>query len=164
MGLSRSRNQKLKPSGLPITSPARWARGRRRPRDFAIFYRMNALSRQLEHSFREYGIPYQMVNGVEFYQRKEIKDVLAYLHLLNNPRDGVAFLRGREYAAARHWTGDRRTVDWSCGARGIPLLEAAREAGMIEGISQARRRGRCTVCGHVRSSFAAQPEDRLKRS
>ena len=38
-------------------------------------------------------MPYQIVNGLEFYQRKEIKDVLAYLHLLNNPRDDVALLR-----------------------------------------------------------------------
>ena len=58
----------------------------RRARDFAIFYRTNALSRQIEHSLREHGVPYQIVNGLEFYQRKEIKDILAYLHLLNNPR------------------------------------------------------------------------------
>ena len=58
-----------------------------------IFYRTNALSRQLEHSLREHVVPYQIVNGLEFYQRKEIKDVLAYLHLLNNPRDDVALLR-----------------------------------------------------------------------
>ena len=67
--------------------------GRRRPRDFAIFYRTNALSRNLESALREYAIPYQMVNGLEFYQRKEIKDVLAYLQLLNNPRDRVALPR-----------------------------------------------------------------------
>ena len=67
--------------------------GRRRPRDFAVFYRTNALSRSLEFALREFSIPYQMINGLEFYQRKEIKDVLAYLHLLNNPRDSVAFTR-----------------------------------------------------------------------
>src|SRR5207247_11048087 len=66
---------------------------RRRPRDFAIFYRTNALSQQIEHSLREHVVPYQIVNGLEFYQRKEIKDILAYLHLLNNPRSDVALLR-----------------------------------------------------------------------
>src|SRR5436190_5517983 len=65
----------------------------RRPRDFAIFYRTNALSRQIEHSLREHVVPYQIVNGLEFYQRKEIKDILAYLNLLNNPRSDVALLR-----------------------------------------------------------------------
>src|SRR5256885_4898611 len=44
------------------------------------------ISRQIEHSLREHVVPYQIVNGLEFYQRKEIKDILAYLHLLNNPR------------------------------------------------------------------------------
>ena len=63
------------------------------PRDFAIFYRVNALSRAFEFALRDLGVPYQMVNGLEFFQRKEIKDILAYLHLLNNPQDEVALLR-----------------------------------------------------------------------
>lgn len=68
-------------------------RGELRPRDFAILYRANWLSRSLEHSLRSVGVPYQIVNGHEFYQRKEIKDVIGYLHLLNNPQDNVAFER-----------------------------------------------------------------------
>ena len=64
-----------------------------KPQDFAVFYRTNALSRTFEHAFHDYGIPYQIVNGVEFYQRKEIKDALAYLRLINNPRDDVALQR-----------------------------------------------------------------------
>lgn len=67
--------------------------GKRRYGDFAIFYRINALSRGFEIALRELGIPYQIVNGVEFFQRKEIRDVLGYLQLVNNPRDDVAFLR-----------------------------------------------------------------------
>ena len=69
------------------------ATGRRRYSDFAIFYRINALSRYLEHTLREQDVPYQVLNGVEFYQRKEVKDILAYLQLVNNPRNDVAFLR-----------------------------------------------------------------------
>ncbi len=65
----------------------------RRPADFAVFFRTNALSRSLEHSLRRFGVPYQIVRGVEFYQRREIKDLLAYLYLLNNPRDDEAFRR-----------------------------------------------------------------------
>jgi DNA helicase-2/ATP-dependent DNA helicase PcrA len=106
--------------------------GKRRPRDFAVFYRMNALSRQLEHSLREYSIPYQMVNGVEFYQRKEIKDILAYLHLLNNPRDNVAFLRVINTPARGIGRSTIGHLMAHAEARGVPLLEAAREAGMIE--------------------------------
>ena len=51
-------------------------------RDFAIFYRVNALTRLLEESLRRHAIPYQIARGVEFYNRKEIKDVLAYLRVL----------------------------------------------------------------------------------
>ena len=73
---------------------ATWVRRKeRRPRDVAILYRTNALSRALEHALQNEGVPYQIVNGVEFYQRKEIKDVLAYLHLVNNPRNDNAMLR-----------------------------------------------------------------------
>src|SRR5690606_15746118 len=46
---------------------------RRRPRDFAVFYRINALSRTFERALRQHGIPFQIVHGVEFYQRREIK-------------------------------------------------------------------------------------------
>ena len=63
------------------------------PKDFAVFYRANWLSRNLEHEFTSAGIPYQLVNGFEFYQRKEIKDLIAYLRLIVNPKNDVAFER-----------------------------------------------------------------------
>ena len=87
--------------------------GRRRPRDFAIFYRVNALSRSLEHALREHGVPYQMVRGQEFYQRKEIKDVLAYCQLVNNPRDDMAAAADDQHAAARHRQARRSTASAS---------------------------------------------------
>ena len=61
--------------------------------DCAVLYRVNASSRLVEHALMDRGIPYRVINGVEFYQRKEIKDVLAYLNLINNPRNDAAFLR-----------------------------------------------------------------------
>jgi DNA helicase-2/ATP-dependent DNA helicase PcrA len=63
------------------------------PRSMAIFYRTNAQSRPLEEVFMREGLPYTIVGGVRFYERKEIKDLLAYLKALNNPRDGLAFRR-----------------------------------------------------------------------
>ncbi len=62
-------------------------------KDFAVFMRVNAISRAFEQEFTKYGIPYRIFGGVKFFERKEIKDVLAYLKLINNPRDNVAFLR-----------------------------------------------------------------------
>ncbi|MFQ5411025.1 MAG: ATP-dependent helicase [Phycisphaerae bacterium] len=64
-----------------------------RPGDVAVFYRINALTRVLEDAFRKAGIPYQIARGVEFYARKEIKDVLAYLRAISNPADETALLR-----------------------------------------------------------------------
>ena len=61
--------------------------------DMAIFYRTNAQSRVLEEAMMSYGIPYIIVSGVAFYQRREIKDILSYLRLLVNHRDEVAFER-----------------------------------------------------------------------
>lgn len=69
------------------------AKGKRRYRDFAVFYRINALSRTLESAFMKHGIPYQIVRGLAFYDRKEVRDIIAYLRLLCNPRDSVAFHR-----------------------------------------------------------------------
>jgi len=62
-------------------------------RDIAVFYRVNAMSRALEEAFINNQIPYQIVRGVEFYGRKEIRDVLAYLKILTNPDDQVSLLR-----------------------------------------------------------------------
>jgi DNA helicase-2/ATP-dependent DNA helicase PcrA len=62
-------------------------------RDFAIFYRTNAQSRVFEEMLRRENMPYRVVGGLKFYDRKEIKDILAYLRLIANPTDGVALLR-----------------------------------------------------------------------
>ena len=62
-------------------------------RDFAIFLRINALTRSLESAFIKHGVPFQIVKGLAFFERKENRDVLAYLRLLLNPNDTVSFLR-----------------------------------------------------------------------
>jgi DNA helicase-2/ATP-dependent DNA helicase PcrA len=109
--------------------------GRRRPRDFAIFYRINALSRSLEIALREQGVPYQLIHAVEFYQRKEVKDMLAYLALLNNPRDDNAFLRIINTPARKIGVTTIKKLREYADRKGIPVLNAAREAGLIESIA-----------------------------
>ncbi|WP_040292612.1 DNA helicase PcrA [Acetonema longum] len=59
----------------------------------AVLYRTNAQSRVIEDAFMQYGIPYTIVGGLKFYDRKEIKDMLAYLRVIANPRDSVSLLR-----------------------------------------------------------------------
>jgi DNA helicase-2/ATP-dependent DNA helicase PcrA len=108
----------------------------RRPRDFAVFYRVNALSRTLEEAIRGRGIPFQLVRGVEFYQRKEIKDVLSYAQLIYNPRDDEAFYRlvntptrgiGRKTV--------QRLADHA-QRHELSMWEAAREAGLIDSLAR----------------------------
>ena len=67
--------------------------GQRKPNDYAICYRMNALSRNFEHALRSRKIPFQLVRGLEFFNRKEVKDVLAYLRVIFNPADTVSLAR-----------------------------------------------------------------------
>ena len=61
--------------------------------DFAVLYRTNAQSRILEELFMRSGIPYKVVGGLRFYDRKEIKDIIAYLRLIHNPDDSLSFAR-----------------------------------------------------------------------
>ena len=69
--------------------------------DFAVLYRTNAQSRVLEEAFLHAGIPYSLVGGVRFYERKEIKDILAYLRLVVNPGDEVARKRAEKSGKTR---------------------------------------------------------------
>jgi DNA helicase-2/ATP-dependent DNA helicase PcrA len=110
--------------------------GKRNPNDFAIFYRVNALSRAVEKALRMASVPYQMVRGQEFYARKEIKDVLAYCQLVNNPRDDMAFERtiNTPVRGIGRKTVERLTEH--AYRYGLPLLEAARAAWEIEGFSK----------------------------
>ncbi|MBI5668861.1 MAG: UvrD-helicase domain-containing protein [Chloroflexi bacterium] len=62
-------------------------------RDFAVMYRTNAQSRALEEAFVRHNVPYRLIGGVGFYKRREIRDLLAYLRLVNNPDDAVSFTR-----------------------------------------------------------------------
>ena len=61
--------------------------------DFAVLYRMNSQSRSIEDIFRRENIPYKIVGGLKFYERKEIKDIIAYLRLINNTADNLSLIR-----------------------------------------------------------------------
>lgn len=69
--------------------------------DFAVLYRTNAQSRVLEESFLRAGVPYVLVGGTRFYERREIKDVLAYLRLLANPKDTISLRRVEKLGKGR---------------------------------------------------------------
>lgn len=111
--------------------------GKNKASDFAIFYRTNWLSRSLENSLRVNGIPYQVVNGHEFFQRREVKDVVAYLHLINNPRDNVALERIINVPPRKIGKVTLSRVREYALQNGLSTLEAARRSGLIESIGKA---------------------------
>src|SRR5713101_548145 len=107
--------------------------------DMAILYRTNAQSRPLEEAFRFRGIPYRLIGAVSFYERREIKDLLAYLRLIANPADDEAFLR--VVNVPRRGIGDASLAVLGKAAAGWqkPLLEVARRAGSVNDLRPSVR-------------------------
>ena len=127
-------------------------------RDIAILYRTNAQSRALEDVFRRRGLPYQIVGGVRFYERREIQDVLAYLRLISNPLDAGAFDRVVNYP--RRGVGNtslERLSAWA-NAEGISVLEAAARADEAPDVPKGGARGLTAFAALVQrySALASQ--------
>ncbi|MBN1590827.1 MAG: UvrD-helicase domain-containing protein, partial [Pirellulales bacterium] len=110
--------------------------GRRRGSDFAIFYRVNALSVAFEQALRARGIPFQMVHGLEFFRRKEIKDTVAYLQLVANPADDMALLRVINAPPRGIGKTTLGRLAEHARRRGLTLLEAARGSHAVESLSR----------------------------
>jgi DNA helicase II / ATP-dependent DNA helicase PcrA len=103
----------------------------------AVFYRVNSMSRVMEEAFIRHRVPYQIVRGVEFYGRKEIRDVLAYLRVLANPADEIALVR--VINTPTRGIGDttvERARDFAART-GITLTEALTRAGEITALNKA---------------------------
>ncbi|NIP59740.1 MAG: UvrD-helicase domain-containing protein, partial [Gemmatimonadetes bacterium] len=109
-------------------------------RDFAVLYRTNAQSRALEDAFRRGGLPYQIVGGVRFYERREIQDVLAYLRLISNPRDADAFDRAVGWPRRGVGAVTQERLARFADREGIALLEAAQRATEADEIPTAGAR------------------------
>jgi DNA helicase-2/ATP-dependent DNA helicase PcrA len=113
----------------------------RRYSDFAAFYRTNAQSRAIEEELINVRIPYAVVAGLRFYERKEVKDVIAYLRVIANPSDEVSLKRiiGSPPRGIGSKTVQR--MEGFAKERGMPLYEALREGkeGLSEGIRKKVR-------------------------
>ena len=101
----------------------------------AVFYRMNALSRVMEDALRRNNVPYQIARGVEFYNRKEIKDVLAYLRVIANPHDEVSLTRIVNVPPRGMGDTSIKQMQAYAVANGLSLWEAMQRADQIAGIS-----------------------------
>jgi superfamily I DNA/RNA helicase len=104
----------------------------RRPwRDFAILYRSNAQSRVFEEALRLQRIPYKLVGGMSFLDRKEIKDVLSYWRLILNPRDDASARRVVNWPARGIGRGALEALNAEAAAKGVPFYEALAEAARV---------------------------------
>ena len=97
-------------------------------RDVAVLYRTNAQSRAIEDVFRGFGLAYQVVGGVSFYARREVKDVLAYLRLLRNPVDSVAIARVLNTPPRGIGAKGQAGLAAFAKDRGVPIAEALLDA------------------------------------
>lgn len=110
-------------------------------KDFAVLYRTNAQSRALEEVFVHYGIPYKIVGGVRFYDRKEIKDVMAYLRLIYQPEDIISFERIVNIPARGLGAKSLENFyEWR-GENGYSLLEGLSRIHEAEGLTPKARNG-----------------------
>ena len=105
-------------------------------RDIAIFYRVNSMSRAFEEAFIGAQIPYQIVRGVEFYGRKEIRDVLAYLKTLVNPDDQAALMRIINTPTRGIGKTTIQRVAAYASAKNIPFYDALKTAARIDSLSK----------------------------
>jgi DNA helicase II / ATP-dependent DNA helicase PcrA len=110
------------------------------PRDFVVLYRTNSQSRAMEEGMRRHDMPYQIIGGTRFYERREIMDVLAYLRLISNPRDAGAFDRIVNYP--RRGIGDTSKtalLAWAAEKRLSPLEACliAEECPLLRGAAVA---------------------------
>ena len=131
----------------------------RAPRDIAILYRTNAQSRAIEDVFREFGLAYQVVGGVSFYERREVKDVLAYLRLLRNPQDSVAIARVLNVPPRGLGPKTQAALLSAARERGVPVVEALRDADSISAVPQ-RQRSALASFGRVLAELRAAVEER----
>ncbi|HHW46159.1 MAG TPA: UvrD-helicase domain-containing protein [Clostridiales bacterium] len=108
--------------------------------DFAVLYRMNAQSNTIENVFVRSGIPYRIIGGYRFYERKEIKDVIAYLNVINNPADNIRLVRiinePKRGIGEATISAAQRIAD----GLGVPLYEVLKNADYYPDLSRASKK------------------------
>ena len=135
------------------------AEGARDYHEFAVLYRTHAQSRVIEDSLRRASVPYDIVGGVRFYERAEVKDVLAYARVVSNPADAVSLSRIINVPPRK--IGDRsieRLKEFTV-ERGVPLLDALALSAEVEGLPAAATDSAATLAGVLkRATVRAEHE------
>lgn len=125
-------------------------RGRRQYRDFAVLYRTNAQSRVLEEAFLTNRIPHLLIGGQRFYERKEIKDMLAYLRLVYNSRDDISFRRVVNVPTRGIGNSAIATMESFSNRTGQSLFEAANDQGVQSGLQKKAASALGVFCDAIR--------------
>ena len=148
-------------------------------RDFAVFYRVNLQSRVIEDALRNEGIPYRVVGGISFYQRKEIKDIIAYMRLSLNHGDNVSFRRIINTPPRGIGASVLGKIENEAKKKSLPLFDALKSylksdtlpaaaknkltefARMIDGFSSARYRSAADMLKNIyeKSGYAETIEE-----
>ncbi len=104
-------------------------------KDQVILYRTNAQSRQFEEACLRAGIPYRILGGMKFYARKEVKDVLAYLHVIQNPNDTISLLRVVNVPSRKIGDTTLGRLQNFCNERNISLWQAMQHIEMVDDLN-----------------------------
>jgi DNA helicase-2/ATP-dependent DNA helicase PcrA len=113
----------------------------RRPRDVAVLYRSNGQSRLIEEALREQGIAHRVVGGTQFFERKEVKDVLAYVKLALNPSDEISLRRVVNYPARGIGEATLEKLALHAARRQWPLWQAVERVDALDDVPGAARDG-----------------------
>lgn len=133
--------------------------------DIAVLYRTNSQSRALEEAMVKYAVPYQIIGGVRFYDRKEIKDIIAYLRVVYNPADTVSLLRIINQPARGIGAATIGKLDLFAVSKGISLYEACLRVEETELGTAFRKRiyGFTAMMEEFRAVVEESPVDELTR-
>ncbi len=108
--------------------------------DFAVLYRVNALGRALQTSFAKSGVPYRVVGDMGFYERKEVKDMLAYLSVLTSPFDNLRFKRIINEPKRKIGAATVDAIEEIASATGVSMYEVARRANEFVALAKSAER------------------------
>lgn len=120
----------------------------RKPRDMAVLYRSNGQAKIIEEQLREQQVPYRMIGGQQFFERKEVKDLLAYLKLALNRADEISLRRVMNYPPRGIGDTSVEKLTQNALAKGWSLWQAVERVDGIDGLSSSARDG-CKILEHI---------------
>ena len=126
-------------------------------KDNAVLYRMNAQSNALEYAFKRNGVPYKIIGGTKFFDRAEVKDMLAYLCVINNPADDLRLRRIVNVPARKIGAATMDKAQVIATEEGLPLMEVLRRAGDYPQLKASA--GKLTVFTEMIDEMRRQADD-----